>query len=451
VTSPKKAGFHILRLEPASFDRRRLVSLLGLSGAVLLEGWSDAGAWSVALPWPEEVVTLPWSAAGEWASLVREIEATRGESGGVGFHGSPEPLAGAPFLGGWVGFVCYDAGALTEGSSGRTEYSDEPAAWFARHESGIVVDPGGMPWLFGPRAASGPGDLGTWGPRDLRISGRVWHGAGGIDDSMGFGGYSEGVERIRGLIRDGEVYQVNLTRRLAVRGSFEAKDLYLGLTDPAPPRCAAFINGGDWAIASASPEVLLEYDRWSGVAESRPIKGTVRRSGNDVEEIARLVASEKDASEHLMIVDLVRNDLGKVAPPGRVTVPAYRTIRTLPYVHHLESSVRAEGIDGCSTADVLAALFPGGSITGAPKRAAVTTIRELEPCARGVYTGAIGYLDDRGRSSFSVAIRTAVVTPGGARYHAGGGIVWDSDPDEEDQEAMTKAEPFLRVVREGWK
>lgn len=451
MTRTTKAGFQIHRLDPASFDRRRLVSLLGLPGAVQLDGWSDAGIWSVALPWPEEVVSLPWSAAGEWVSFVREIEAARGVSGGVGFQGSPGSLAGAPFLGGWAGFISYDAGALTEGSSRRTEYSDEPAAWFARHESGIVVDPGGTPWLFGPRAASGPRDLGILGPRDLGTSGRVWHGSGGIDDSMGFGGYSEGVERIRGLIRDGEVYQVNLTRRLAVAGHFEAKDLYLRLTDPAPPRCSAFINGGDWTIASASPEVLLEYDRWSGIAESRPIKGTVKRSGNDADEITRLIGSEKDASEHLMIVDLVRNDLGKVAPPGCVSVPDYRTIRTLPYVHHLESSIRAERIDSRATADVLAALFPGGSITGAPKRAAVKTIRELEPCARGVYTGAIGFLDDRGRSAFSVAIRTAVVTAGGARYHAGGGIVWDSDPDEEDQEAMTKAEPFLRVVREGGK
>jgi anthranilate/para-aminobenzoate synthase component I len=220
--------------------------------------------------------------------------------------------------------------------------------------------------------------------------------------------------------------------------------LYRALTAPRPPRSSAFLRGDGWTIASASPEVLLRFDRNRGVAESRPIKGTVRRGKSGA--VAALLASEKDASEHLMIVDVVRNDFGKIAPPGAVSVPEFRTVRSLEHVHHLESTVRATGLQDCSLADVLAALSPAASITGAPKRAAVQMIRELEPVPRGVYCGSIGYLDFRGHSELSVAIRTAVATDDEVRYHAGGGIVWDSDAAAEDDETRAKSAAFLRFA-----
>lgn len=269
-----------------------------------------------------------------------------------------------------------------------------------------------------------------------------------IIDSLPGSAYRNRVETIRRAIARGDVYQTNLTRRLEA-GAVDPADLYHELTSPDPPRCSAMIRGDGWTIASASPEVFLRFDRRSGVAESRPIKGTVRRGDDDREAIASLCSSGKDAAEHLMIVDLVRNDLGKVAPPGRVTVPFYRTVRTLRYVHHLESTVRAEGLEEVSLGDLVAAIFPAGSITGAPKRAAVGMIRELEPVARGVYCGAIGYVDIRGRTELSVAIRTAIVTPESARYHAGGGIVWESDPAAEDDESIAKSAAFLRYIEGG--
>jgi anthranilate/para-aminobenzoate synthase component I len=219
------------------------------------------------------------------------------------------------------------------------------------------------------------------------------------------------------------------------------------MTGSEPPRCSAFLRGEGWTIASASPEVFLRFDRELGVAESRPIKGTVRREGAEEAEVEALRSSAKDAAEHLMIVDVVRNDLGKVAPAGRVWVPAFRTVRTLAHVHHLESTVRAEGLGDVTLAEMLGALLPAASITGAPKRAAVGMIRQLEPVARGVYTGAIGFHDFRGRTELSVAIRTAIVTPDSARYHAGGGIVWESDPAAEDDESIAKSAAFLRYVQ----
>jgi anthranilate/para-aminobenzoate synthase component I len=301
----------------------------------------------------------------------------------------------------------------------RADAPPEPAAFFALHRRAIYLD----------RSASLVSSAAS--PAIVR-------------DSFGNGAYARAVDQIRDAIRDGDVYQVNLTRSFTVPGRRDPAELYRALTAPHPPRSSAFIRGDGWSIASASPEVLLRFDRVRGVAESRPIKGTVRRG--DADAVDALLASEKDASEHLMIVDVVRNDFGKIAPPGAVSVPAFRTVQTLEHVHHLESTVRAEGLQGCSLTDVLAALSPAASITGAPKRAAVQMIREVEPVPRGVYCGAIGYVDFRGHSELSVAIRTAVATDDEVRYHAGGGIVWDSDAAAEDDETRAKSAAFLKFA-----
>jgi anthranilate/para-aminobenzoate synthase component I len=384
-------------------------------GAALLEGWSDDGAWQFLLPWPDETRTLPWSEAAQWPSLLRDLE--RDTGGGVR----------------WVGFISYEAAATLEDARLRHDVPPEPAAFFARHSSGFAVDPRGNAFLFG--------EAGSTNLAEPHVQTRAEH----VRDSLAGGAHRNLVERIREAIRDGDVYQVNLTRAFEAAMHARPADLYRALTAPHPPQASAFLRGDGWAIVSASPEVLLRFDRRSGVATSLPIKGTVRRAGNDREEIAALLASAKDAAEHLMIVDVVRNDLGKIAPPGRVSVPEFRTVRTMDYVHHLESTVRADGLRDASVADLLAALSPAASITGAPKRAAVQLIRELEPVPRGVYCGSIGVLDARG-ARMSVAIRTAVVTASSVRYHAGGGIVWDSDAAAEDEECLAKSAPFFRFL-----
>ncbi len=386
----------------------------GPPGAALLEGWSDDGTWRVLLPWPEETRELPWERAHEWKSFLDDLE--------------PRSLLShsqaSPFVSGWVGFLSYEALACEEAALPRANHPPEPAAFFARHERGIALP-------FG----NGGGDA-------ARSAG----GTPALLDSFADGEYANAVNRIRQAIRDGDVYQVNLTRSFTLQQRVDPAALYRVLTAPHPPRSSAFLRGNGWSIASASPEVLLRFDRNSGVAESRPIKGTVRRGDGSV---AALLASEKDASEHLMIVDVVRNDFGKIAPPGAVSVPAFRTVQTLEHVHHLESTVRATGLEGRTLSDVLAALSPAASITGAPKRAAVKMIRELEPVPRGVYCGSIGYLDFRGHAELSVAIRTAVATDAEVRYHAGGGIVWDSNAEAEDDETRAKSAAFLRFAGAG--
>lgn len=402
------------------------------AGAAVFAGWSEDAGWTLLLPWPEEVRELAWRDASSWVDALRELE-----------NDVPPAVPELPFAGGWIGFVAYEALATIEAAPPLTEHPPEPPLFFAKHRAGIAVAPDGVAYLFAPEGMERRYEAMIDAP--LPAPGSDPQPAV-LQDSLGDGLHREMVERIREAICDGEVYQVNLTRAFSAAMRCEPADLYRALTAPQPPNCSAMIRGGRWSVVSASPEIFLQVDRERGVAESRPIKGTVRREQDDDTEIATLLASDKDAAEHLMIVDVVRNDFGKIAPPGQVTVPAFRSVHTLAQVHHLESTVRAEGLQGVAVADILAALSPPASITGAPKRAAVRMIRALEPVPRGVYCGAIGMVSARG-ATFSVAIRTAVVTEDSVRYHAGGGIVWDSIAANEDDECYAKAAAFLRYVQ----
>jgi para-aminobenzoate synthetase component 1 len=410
------------------------------TGAALLEGWSDGGTWRILLPWPDETRQLSWDAAGEWqrelATLERDvpIDATARDDG-------------PPFLGGWVGFITYEAFACGEAAQPRDTNRVEPSMFFARHRAGVVVAPNGEASLFAPEGQLEPYIHRLARAARSTASSHVNHRAADapLRDSLSDGGHRRAVDAIREAIRNGDVYQVNLTRAFSVNRVLDDAALYRSLTGAVPPRMSAFLRAPGCTIVSASPEVLLRFDRVEGWAETRPIKGTVRRGGDDPREIESLLASAKDAAEHLMIVDVSRNDFGKVAPPGEVSVSEYRSVRTLESVHHLESTVRATGLRDRNVADVLAALTPAASITGAPKRAAVQIIRALEPEARGVYCGSIGFIGSR-FVEMSVAIRTAIVTADAARYHAGGGIVWDSDAQAEDEESRVKSAAFLRYV-----
>jgi para-aminobenzoate synthetase component 1 len=428
----RRASIAVTELDDVPTDAVVLASTI--PGAAMLEGWADDGRWRWLLPWPDETRELAWKDAAQWKRLFAELEAS--------VEAGEERRTDAPFLGGWVGFIAYEAAATEEAIVARSADPPEPPMFFARHSAGVLIDPAGRAFLFAPeddldRRRS---DLKIASPK--RNTGAPRSAA--IVDSLAEGAHARAVERIRSAIRDGDVYQVNLTRAFSVDAACDPGSLYRALTGSQPPRSSAFLRTGSCAIASASPEVLMRFDRVEERAETRPIKGTIRRSGHDDEEISALLASEKDAAEHMMIVDVSRNDLGKIAAIGSVEVSEYRAVRTLEHVHHLESTVRAE-TPGSSAADVLAALSPAASITGAPKRAAVEIIRELEPAARGVYCGSIGFIGHR-HVEMSVAIRTAVVTDDSVRYHAGGGIVWDSDAAAEDDESFAKAAAFLAYV-----
>ena len=260
--------------------------------------------------------------------------------------------------------------------------------------------------------------------------------------------YRAGVQRILDHIRSGDVYQVNFTHRFLVRCDDSPLEVYRRLRAINPAPYSAFFQVDDTAVLSISPECLVRAD---GVdLESRPIKGTRARAAEpsrDVAAVAALRTSPKDHAELTMIVDLVRNDLSRVCAPGTVTVHDHAHVESATYVHHLVTAVRGRLESPHDIFDALAALLPGGSITGAPKIRSMEIIDELETVARGLYTGSIGRIDWRGRTDFSIAIRTLVLEAGYARIHGGGGIVIDSDPDREYQESLDKVRGLLEAVR----
>ena len=260
--------------------------------------------------------------------------------------------------------------------------------------------------------------------------------------------YRGRVARVLDYLRAGDCYQVNLSHRLhATLGEHDALPLYLRLRALAPAPLGCFLSTGAATILCNSPESFLRVR--PGSVETRPIKGT-RRRGATADEDARLAdqlrGSAKDAAEHLMIVDLLRNDLGRVATTGSVVVEGFERLVTLPTVHHLVSTVRARTRLDVPLEEILRATLPGGSITGAPKLRAVEIIDELEGTARGPYCGAIGWLGAAGSAELALAIRTAVVRGGELVLGVGGGIVADSDPDDELAETRVKAEAFLRAI-----
>lgn len=253
------------------------------------------------------------------------------------------------------------------------------------------------------------------------------------------------VEKIRDYLASGDVYQVNLARRLVAKvlAPGDALALYAALADVAPAPYGALIEADGVTVISGSPERFLAAvgDR----IETRPIKGTAPRT-SDGAGAGELAASEKDGAEHLMIVDLERNDLGRIAKTGSVTVDELGYIVELPALYHMVSRVSARPRAGTGFAALLRATFPGGSITGAPKVRAMQLIDELEPAGRGPYCGALGYFGANGGFDLAIAIRIGVLAGNELRVHVGGGIVADSDPAAELAETEAKAAGWLAAV-----
>lgn len=279
------------------------------------------------------------------------------------------------------------------------------------------------------------------------------------------------IESVRELIRDGETYQANLTQKFRVAATFPdaAQQAFLRLRTDHPAAYTAFIDRGSDAVVSTSPERFFRIDslggRTGGIIEAAPIKGTRRRTGDETKDAAtslELLGSSKDRAENIMITDLLRNDLGRVCDYGSVEVGELCALDVLPSLFHLVSTVNGRLRAGVSFSDVLKALFPCGSITGAPKHRTMEIIDRLEPSPRGLSMGAIGIslsnehfpflqsareLPTSGRHfDLSVAIRTMVIRDGTAIFNTGGGIVIDSVPEAEYQESLDKASAILKAL-----
>lgn len=318
-----------------------------------------------------------------------------------------------------VGVLRYEAATAFEPSLA-VHPADGPLAWF-----GVFDEP--MP------AVSAPG--GRYAPL---------HWQGGPDRTR----FGRDVARIHRAIEEGEVYQVNLTGTLDGRFEGDPLALFEALQRAQPQAYAAFVDTGAEQVLSVSPELFFDWR--GGRLLARPMKGTAPRGATPQEDEARsrhLAESVKERAENLMIVDLIRNDVSRVAQPFGVTVPALFERRAWPTVWQMTSDVVARTRDGVTLSDVFAALFPCGSVTGAPKRRAMQWIRDLESNPRGVYCGAVGVLQPGGAATFNVPIRTVVLSDGRARCGIGSGITLDAEADDEWREWRHKR-GFLERARE---
>ena len=261
-------------------------------------------------------------------------------------------------------------------------------------------------------------------------------------------GYATAFEKIKRYIHEGDCYQVNFAQRFVAKAEGDAWQAYLQLRRISPAPFAAYMNLPGLQVLSASPERFLQVK--SRTVETRPIKGTRPRSPDPVEDAnnkAELESSLKDRAENLMIVDLLRNDIGKSCVTGAVKVKSLFALESFANVHHLVSTVIGELATDKTALDLLRGCFPGGSVTGAPKLRAMEIIEELEPHRRGLYCGAIGYIGFDGNMDTNIAIRTGVFSGREFRFWAGGGIVADSELQKEYGETWDKASSMLQLMQ----
>lgn len=363
------------------------------------------------------------------------------------------PADGLPFTGGAIGYFAYDLARRFETLPSRAaDALGLPEMACGIYDWAVVVDhERRRSFLVGGRLVETRKrwnelketfrvPAGARRPRAFRPEGRLrYH----MDRAL----YDAAFGRVQSYIRAGDCYQVNFAQRFSLRCAGDPWQAYRKLRSAAPAPHGAYFNLPFAQILSNSPERFLRVA--GGLVETRPVKGTAPRAADahdDRRNAEALLGSAKNRAENVMIVDLLRNDLGKVCRPGSIAVPALCVLESFPTVHHLVSEIRGSRSPGRDALEVLRACFPGGSVTGAPKRRAMEIIEELEPERRGIYCGAIGYLDCRGGMDTSVAIRTAVYADGSLHFHGGGGIVAESDVQAEYRETLDKVAAFLRFA-----
>jgi para-aminobenzoate synthetase component 1 len=364
------------------------------------------------------------------------------------------PPSGLPFVGGAVGYFGYDLARRIERLPVIAEDSERlPDLAVGIYAWAVVVDHAErrarLVWNDLPHAPSRASVLARLSDRREAGAHPVFRVRSPITTNLDSAAYRRAFDRIKVYIRDGDCYQVNLARRFAAAADGDPWSAYRRLRAQNPSPFGAYLHLPFCRVLSASPERFLEL-RGSRV-ETRPIKGTRPRSVDPERDAAlagELATSAKDRAENLMIVDLLRNDLGKSCIPGSIAVPRLFEVEQHPTVHHLVSTVTGTLRGDCDAVDLLRGCFPGGSITGAPKLRAMQIIEELEPHRRGLYCGSIGYIGFDGAMDTNIAIRTLVQSEGVARFWAGGGIVADSECEAEYRETEDKAVALRRLLEE---
>jgi anthranilate synthase component 1 len=399
--------------------------------------WLDAG--------PDAASGWSWLGTGiPSATAPRERLCATGDGRGAPRGG--HPVEGGPFRGGWIGWLGYDDAAAAAGAPADVDGS-APQELGLAVDRFVAVDHGsGRLWALAPAAEleAFAAEVATWRgastepPAAARVHVRSRHTPEG---------YASLIERCRDAIREGDAYQLCLTTRFETAASVDPVGAYLRLRRATPTHHGGLIRIGSHALVSASPERFLEIS--AGVVRTRPIKGTRPRrpeAQRDEESAAELRASVKERAENVMIVDLMRNDLQRICRAGTVATERLLDIESYPAVHQLVSTVAGRLSPGVSVGDVLAATFPAGSMTGAPKLSAMSILHELEGAPRGVFSGCFGWVGADGAADLAMVIRSIVTHPGGAYVGAGGGITWRSDPRAEVAEVGVKARGPLAAL-----
>jgi para-aminobenzoate synthetase component 1 len=464
------SGVHLERLPQADSLRpidvaERFRDLPGL--AVLESARPGRNArWSFLTADPVAVLDEPSLGADPFAVARRLLGRMDGSAAMVGRDVEDGNAAAPPFLGGLVGYLSYELGRQLERIPARSP----------RDHDLRLLRLGLHDWVIAWERRTGRAWLGgrAWDGNSTQLGRRieeVRERLGSVDSEpprpeatptafvfrsgLDRAAYQAGVEHVRNEIGRGEIYQANLTRRLETPFDGDPWPLYRRLRTGDPALFSAYLDlGGDSpkgyrrAILSASPEPFIAVDP-SGVVKADPIKGTRPRGRTREEDralAAELLASSKDRAENIMIVDVLRNDVGRVSIPGTVRVPRLCRLERTAAVQHLVSTVVGRLAPGRDAFDVLQAAFPGGSITGAPKIRAMQILDQLEPVPRGPYTGALGWIGPDGAMASSILIRTFVADGRTLSLHVGGGITYRSDPAAEWEETVAKARGPLSAI-----
>lgn len=394
------------------------------------------GRYSFIAAWPSEQIRIAFGTASPFSAL-------RGLSrpDPVAHDRGPKPCE----VPAWIGYIAYDATwcAPPRGAP-RFEREHEPVLLFRRYSALIAIDHEQKEaWIVGDDRSACDEFLAR--VRSLRDQPASITRIGPIevDDAAS---HREAIDRALEYISAGEVYEVNLARRWSATFEGDALTLWTEMRNASRVPLGMFFDAGDHSVLACTMERFIHWDAESKTLVSRPIKGTIRRESADDGASERLRADPKEQAEHSMIVDLMRNDLGRVAETGTVKVDAPLIVEPFTGLYHLVSTVSCVTRPEVSLEGILEATFPPGSVTGAPKVRAVEIIEELERHPRGIYCGAIGFIDRDGGISLAVAIRTATVASGRVVYWAGGGIVEASNPAREVAETELKARVFLDAV-----
>jgi len=411
---------------------------------------------------------LAWSARGEdWVTRAGDPMLALRDL--LAHMAVPRPAGFPPFYGGAIGYFGYDAARwfehLPNPPPDDLGLPDLELAFFdlaavadhERQELWLIFCPFGERFLKEPRKQLYEEGAARLLALETRLNGllpvlpdRSPQVAPGITSGMTEADYATKVRRCLTYIAAGDIYQANLSHRFSVElGGRSPRSVYHRLREINPSPFAALLELPDVTLVSCSPERLVR--RAGQEVDTRPIAGTRPRGSSTDEDrllVEDLLMSPKERAEHIMLVDLERNDLGRVCAYGSVRVDEFMAVERYSHVSHIVSNIRGHLAPGCDALDLIGAVFPGGTVTGVPKVRCMEIIDELEPVRRGPYTGSLGYISPCGDLDLNIIIRTLVVAGGRAYLQTGAGIVADSDPTREYQETLFKAEALLKALRE---